>query len=192
MTTSHLIWYVARSAGLVAWALLALTVLWGLALSTRSMRRWVKPAWVLDLHRGLAGLTVVFLVVHVAAIMMDSYVSFGLIDVLVPLASHWHPVAVAWGVVAMYLLVAVEITSLVRTRLPYRMWRAVHVATIPLFAVATIHGFSAGTDRSSMVVIFVGAAVVVTVASLLCVRAARTSVGTLPREKDARVPAGAR
>ena len=66
----------------------------------------VTPAWVLDLHRFLGGLATVFVCVHVAAVVFDSYVAFGLADVLVPLASSWHPVAVAWGVVALYLLLA--------------------------------------------------------------------------------------
>jgi hypothetical protein len=57
-------------------------------------------------------LGVVFTAVHVAAIVADSYVHFGLVDVLVPLAATWHPLAVAWGIVGLYLLLAVEITSL--------------------------------------------------------------------------------
>ncbi|HEY0396749.1 MAG TPA: ferredoxin-NADPH reductase, partial [Acidimicrobiia bacterium] len=53
-------WYVARSAGLVAWALLAASVLWGLALSTKILSPKVRPNWILDLHRWLGGLALVF------------------------------------------------------------------------------------------------------------------------------------
>src|ERR1700682_5890473 len=129
MSQSHLWWYTARAAGLVAWALLTASVVWGLALSTHVLGRKPRPVWLLDLHRALGGLAVIFTGIHVVGIMLDSYVHFGLSEVLVPLASAWHPVAVAWGIVAFYLLTAVEVTSLARRRLPNRFWRRVHFAS---------------------------------------------------------------
>src|SRR5579862_3717867 len=107
-------WYVARSAGLVAWALLAGAVAWGLLMTSKALHRRVKNSWLLDLHRWLGGLALTFTGIHVVAIMLDSYVHFGLASALVPLAAKWHPVAVAWGVVSLYFLAAVEVTSLLR------------------------------------------------------------------------------
>jgi hypothetical protein len=77
--------------------------------------------------------------------------------VLVPFASTWHPLAVAWGVVALYLLLAVEITSLLRARLSQRVWRGVHFASFGLFVTATIHGLAAGTDTTRLVAVLVAA-----------------------------------
>src|SRR5204862_328066 len=79
-------------------------VLWGLVLSTKLLGKRPRANWVLDLHRFLGGAAVVFTGIHVASIVLDSYVHFGLVDVLVPLASSSHPVAVAWGIVALYLV----------------------------------------------------------------------------------------
>ena len=78
------------------------------------------PAWLLSLHRYLGALALVFVGVHVAAILLDSYTDFGITDVLVPFTGSWHPLAVAWGIVGMYLLVAIEITSLLRHRMSKR------------------------------------------------------------------------
>lgn len=139
-------WYVARAGGLVAWALLAASVLWGLALTTRAFAGRAAPRWLLDLHRFLGGLSVVFVGVHLTGVVADSFVHFGPAAVLVPLASSWHPVWVAWGIVAFYLLLAVEVTSLLRRSLPPRLWRAVHALSFPLFVVATVHVLLAGTD----------------------------------------------
>jgi hypothetical protein len=83
-------------------------------LSTKVTGKRPRPNWTLDLHRFLGGLALVFTAVHVLAIIADSYVSFGLTQVLVPLTSTWHPVAVAWGIEGLYLLAAVEVTSLLR------------------------------------------------------------------------------
>jgi DMSO/TMAO reductase YedYZ heme-binding membrane subunit len=91
---------------------------------------------------------VAFVGVHLAAIVADTYVHFGLADVLVPLASTWRPGDVAWGVVALYLLVAVEVTSLLRHRLRRAWWRATHRLSIPLFVLATVHALLAGTDTA--------------------------------------------
>jgi predicted ferric reductase len=145
---NELWWYVARSSGIVAWALVAGSVLWGLFISTKALAGRVRPNWMLDLHRFLGGAGVVFVGVHVLALVLDNYVHFGLVSLLVPFASTWHPVAVAWGIVAMYLLLAVEITSLLRRRLSPRLWRMTHALAFPLFALSTIHGLTAGTDRT--------------------------------------------
>lgn len=177
MSQSHLWWYAARAAGLVAWALLTASVAWGLALSTRALGRRPRPAWLLDLHRALGGLAVIFTAVHVVAIMLDSYVHFGLSEVLVPFASSWHPVAVAWGIAAFYLLAAVELTSLARRHLPKRVWRRVHDASFPLFVFATVHGLSAGTDTKTGLAAMVTGAALVPVFVLVAIRLQRRGVG---------------
>lgn len=163
-------WYVARSSGLVAWALLAGAVVWGLLMTSKLVRRWVKNSWLLDLHRWLGGLALVFTGVHVVAILGDSYVHFGLASVLIPFASHWHPLAVAWGVASLYLLAAVELTSLARRRLPHRLWRRLHLLSFPLFVTSTIHGLSAGTDGRTDLAIITALLTVAAVAVLTALR----------------------
>ena len=149
---AKLTWYAARASGLVAWALVTASILWGLALSTRLIRRPGAPAWLLDLHKFLGTLSVVFVAVHVLALWADSYVHFGQRELFVPMASEWRPGAVAWGIVATYLLVAIELTSWAMRRLPRRLWRAVHLASFPLFVAATVHGFTAGADNTNVAV----------------------------------------
>ncbi|MBK9180689.1 MAG: ferric reductase-like transmembrane domain-containing protein [Acidimicrobiales bacterium] len=142
-------WYVARASGIVAWALAAASVLWGLALSTRALGSKPRAPWLLDLHRFLGGLTVAFVGVHLVGLAADSYTHWGLADLFVPLASAWKPVAVAWGIVAFYLLVAVEVTSLLMKRLPRRVWHGVHLLSYGVYVLGTVHLFTAGTDRAN-------------------------------------------
>ncbi len=168
--TGTLPWYVARASGLVAWSLLAASVVWGLLMSSKLMRRQVKSSWLLDLHRWLGGLALVFTGVHVAAIMGDSYVHFGIASVLVPLATHWHPVAVAWGIASLYLLAAVELTSLLRRHLNHRLWRRVHFLSFPLFVASTVHGISAGTDGRKPMIVVTALLTTAAVAALAAVR----------------------
>jgi len=138
-------WFVARASGIVAWVLITASVLWGLSVSIR-LTRTPKPAWMLDLHRFLGGLAVAFTGVHLAGLVADSYVQFGPSELLVPFASAWKPGPVAWGIVAMYLLLAVELSSLAMRRLPRKLWHAVHFSSYLIFALVTIHMFAAGSE----------------------------------------------
>lgn len=146
-------WYVSRSTGIVAWALLALAVLWGLALSTRALGKRTPAPWLLDVHRFLGGLAVIFTVVHFVTLSFDPWMSseygYTITQAFVPFASSWKPGPMAWGIVAFYLLLAVELTSLIKNRLPQKFWRGVHMASYPLYAMATIHLLTAGSDNQN-------------------------------------------
>lgn len=139
-------WFAARSGGIVAWALVTLSVCWGLFLSTKAAAKASQPAKLLDLHRFLGGLSVTFTAVHVVGLVGDSYVEFGWLEILVPWASEWKPTAVAWGVIAFWLLIAVELTSLFMKKMPRAVWRQVHRASFGLYIFSTVHGIQAGSD----------------------------------------------
>jgi predicted ferric reductase len=166
----QLSWYVARATGYVAWALLTSSVITGLLFSARLTRRHPTPAWVLDLHRFLAGAAVAFTGLHIAGLVADNYVHFGVADVLVPYATGWRTGAVALGIVAMYLLAAVEISSLLMRRLPRRLWRSIHLSSFVSFWLATFHLLTAGTDAENPASKIATAVVVATVVFLTLVR----------------------
>lgn len=146
-------WYVARSTGIVAWALAAASVVWGLLLSTRSARGLAKPSWVLDLHRFLGGITLVAVAAHMGALVGDSFVHFGVADLLVPGQSAWKTVPVATGIVAFWLLALVEVTSLVKKRLPNKVWARIHLLSFAVYVLTTVHFLQAGTERSNAIVL---------------------------------------
>ena len=171
-------WLVTRSSGVVAWALIVASAVWGLLLATRVLGRKASPAWLLSLHRYLGALAVIFTAVHVVAIVADQYVDFGLTEVLVPFASSWEPFAVALGTVGMYLLAAVQITSLLRSHLSQSAWRRVHLLSYALFATTTVHALMAGTDANALlptgVAVIFGAAAVFTGATMWWARTEAT------------------
>ncbi len=144
-------WYLARASGLVAWAALVATIVWGVLLATRLLRPHDRPAWMTDLHRWFGGLALATTTLHLVALVADSNVHFGLTDLLVPFASDWRPGAVAVGVAALYLLVLVEVSSLLRPRLSRRTWRLFHLASYPLAFAVPVHAALAGTDTTNAV-----------------------------------------
>lgn len=150
--TEKLAWYVSRASGLVAWLLVAASIVWGVTLSSRLLRRRGIPAWLLDLHRYLGLLSVIFTAVHLLGLVADNYVYFGWKELFVPMAVEWRPGPTAWGIVAFYILAAVQITSWLMRKMPRKYWHATHLLAYPLFVVGTVHGFQAGADRSNKLV----------------------------------------
>ncbi|HEX7521117.1 MAG TPA: hypothetical protein VF441_03560 [Acidimicrobiia bacterium] len=160
-------WWVVRATGLVAWCVVTAGIVWGLTLSAKVVRRRKVPAWLLDLHRYLGTLAVIFVAVHIGALAADGFVHFGLRELFVPMASGWRPVAVTFGIVAFYLLLIVELTSLMMNRLPRRVWHAIHLSSFAVLGAGTVHGVLAGADRGETLVQFAalsGLTVVLTLA----------------------------
>lgn len=181
-------WFLARASGMVTLGASGGSVIWGLLLSTRIVRRRSLPKWLLDLHRFLGGLTVAFLALHITALVADTFVHFGPADILVPFHSSWRTVAVAWGVLATYLLVAVEATSLLRRRLPKRLWARIHASSFVAFGLSVLHAATAGTDRSNRVFVALTFTMCIVVVFLTLVRVlSKTSpptVGQLRVDRD--------
>ena len=100
-----------------------------------------------EVHRFLAILTGVFIVLHGGALLLDTVVPFSLARELVPFTTAYRPFAVGLGVVAAELTAAVGISNALRSRLPHGVWRRVHYLTLAVWAFATLHGLLAGTDR---------------------------------------------
>lgn len=169
---AHLWWYLTRASGLVAWVMLSASVIWGILLSTKAFPGRRSPLWITAMHRWLAGLTVSFTAIHLAALLADSTLDFRPVDLVVPFASEWRPAAVALGVFAVWLLAAVQLTSLAIRRLPRRWWRAIHLTSYAAFWSTSMHAALAGTDATSPAYRVGAAASIVAVAWALMYRLA--------------------
>jgi predicted ferric reductase len=165
-------WFLTRASGIVAWLMLTASVIWGIVLSTKAFPDQRRPAWLLSVHRWLGGLTLSFFAIHIVAVISDSYVHFGLADVTVPYASDWKPGAVALGILAAWLLVAVELTSLAMRHLPRKVWRAVHLTSYIAFWLTAMHAAFAGADATKPMYQLTAAASIIAVAWALMYRVA--------------------
>ena len=143
-------WDVARAGGFTAYVLLTLAVVVGLALSTQlqSPSRWPRLINS-ELHNFLTLLSTIFLVVHVLAVWIDPFTSFGWNEIFIPLASHYRPEWMALGIVALYLGIAIGISTWLRPHIGYKLWRQLHVLTLGVFALAAVHGIGTGSDTQT-------------------------------------------
>ena len=144
------LWYATRAAGLVALLLLTASTLLGVLTAGRfSSARWPRFLTV-GLHRNIALLAGMFLVLHIVTIVVDSYTSVPLTAAFVPFASPYQRFWLALGAVALDLLIVLVATSLARARLGYRGWRLVHWCGYACWPVAVAHGAGAGTDERTL------------------------------------------
>ena len=139
----------SRASGIVTWGFLMASALWGILLTTRLLKPYDRPAWLLDLHSWLGTITIFGTGLHLASLVGDTYVHFGAADLFIPFATSWHPLAVAWGIIGIYLLVAVQGSSWLMKRIPKSTWRSIHLLSYALFTTVSIHSFAAGTDRAN-------------------------------------------
>ena len=148
MKTDPTFWILARSSGLLAYALLTSSVLAGLVLKSRPFGAALKAATVADLHRFLAMLGLGAVLAHASALVLDSTVHIGIGSLLVPGLAPYRPLWTGLGVLAAELMVVVYASFSLRKRIGARNWRRLHWATYLIFALATVHGLTAGTDSS--------------------------------------------
>jgi sulfoxide reductase heme-binding subunit YedZ len=140
------LWYLARGSGLVLLAVLTANLVLGIAIQGG----WHPGAWprfaVQAVHRNLALLAVVLLVIHVVTIELDPFVPVGWWAALVPFVSPYRPFWLGLGSLSLDLIAAVVVTSLLRSHLRLRWWRVIHWLTYLSWPVAVLHSLGTGTD----------------------------------------------
>ncbi len=105
-----------------------------------------------------------FLAVHVLTAVTDSYVSIRLAAVIVPFTSGYEPLPIGLGAVALDLGAAVLVTSLLRARIGWRLWRLVHWLGYASYPVAVAHSLTSAKDLRSGWLLAVTAGCVLAVA----------------------------
>lgn len=198
MTDSSILWYANRATGAVCLVLFTVVVLLGIAVRLRTRLPGLPRFGTVQLHRTLSLSATAFLALHITAAVVDSYVNITVLDVLVPFASDYQPLWLGLGTVALDLMLAVLITSLLRARMGHRTWRAVHWLVYAAWPIALLHGIGIGTDPGTAWMLWLTVtctAAVLTAFGIRIVQATRASGRTpsaLLRTAEVRTPEGAR
>jgi len=140
------LWYLTRGTGVVSLVLLTISIVLGVVTTVRfEHRNW--PRWIIEgLHRNVSLLVVLFIGIHVATTVIDGYAPIGWLDAVIPFRSPYRPLWLGLGALGLDLLLAVALTSVIRARLGYRLWRAVHWLAYACWPVALLHGLGTGSD----------------------------------------------
>ena len=139
-------WYLTRGSGAVALVLLTVALVLGIPIVRLANPTYAPRMVVQLLHRNASLLAIVFVAVHVVTTVADAFVTIRLVDAVVPFAAGYRPFWLGLGAISFDLLIAVTVTSLLRTRLSYRTWRGVHLSAYACWPIALIHGLGSGSD----------------------------------------------
>lgn len=142
-------WLASRSAGIVAFLLIAASVTLGLFMASGI---WRRPGMKRDLlkvhqHLALAGLTMIG--VHGVCLLGDKWLNPGIAGIAVPFTIPYRPLWVGLGILAGYLAALLGPTYFVRRRIGTRRWRLLHRATVAVYVLAVAHSLGSGTDGAS-------------------------------------------
>ncbi len=185
--SSTTLWYATRATGLMALVLFTLTMVMGITTTTRARaRNWPGFAQQ-EMHRRISMIAVVFLAIHVATSVLDTFVNISWAAVLIPFTSSYGRFWVGVGAIALDLMIAVFVTSLLRARMRPGTWRAVHWLAYLSWPVALAHTFGMGTDAGESWVIVLGVACVASVGAALAWRLRQASRQVAARSAQASV-----
>ena len=146
--SSPFMWYLNRGTGVTVMVLLSLTTVLGiLATGRRFTPLW--PRFVTQgFHRVLAGVSLALLGVHVVSAVVDEYVDIRWWQALAPVGATYKPVWLGMGTLALDFLAILTVTSVLRDRLPHRVWFVTHLLSYAAWLVAIVHGLGIGTDAN--------------------------------------------
>jgi predicted ferric reductase len=147
---NEILWYASRSTGTVSMVLLTGIVILGVVISGRGARTLQTATVVTALHRWLSLGMSVFLLLHITTAVIEGYVPISLVSVVLPFTSGYEPVWIGLGTLAFDVIIAIVVTSLLRERIPERIWRVVHWTAYALWPLAIVHSFMLGTANEPL------------------------------------------
>ena len=143
-------WYVARVSGITSYLLLVTLMLLGVGISSGYAFRLFGPIVAWRIHRATGITLMAFVFIHLGALLLDQFMNFSLLDVLVPFYSQFSPTYLSLGIIGFYLLLITMFSSIFMIVTKYKAWRFLHYLTFPAFVTLFIHGVFLGTDTSSL------------------------------------------
>ena len=164
-------WNVARTGGFTAYILLTLAVAIGLALTMQLQSPSYWPRLInSELHNFVTLLSVVFVSIHILAVWVDPFMRFGWNEVFIPFVSHYRATWMSLGIIALYLGIAIGISTWLRPLIGYSWWRRLHVLTLVVFGLVTLHGIATGSDTQIWWGLVIYGGSIALVGGLLCWR----------------------
>ena len=146
----YVFWLASRSAGIVAFVLVAASVLLGLYLAANVGRRRVPKRMLVKVHEQIALAALVAIAVHGLLLLGDKWLSPGIGGLVVPFTMSYRPVFTGIGQVAGALAFVLGLSFYARRRIGPRRWRKAHRLMPVVYCLGAVHALGAGSDGSGL------------------------------------------
>ena len=159
-------WFTSRATGIVALLLLTVVLVIGILVNRQGRLPGLPRFAVTDLHRNLSLLSVAFIAVHVFTAVLDTYVHIPLLSAVIPFASGYERLWLGLAAIALDLMLAMIVTSLLRGRLNRALWRTIHLLAYASWPLTFAHSIGASKDLQQgwLLLLAIGCAAFVAVA----------------------------
>lgn len=142
-------WELIRALGLTAYLLLFVTTALGMLLPLQLITGTTKAILTIA-HRLSAWLALILALMHGLLLMVDRTVPFPWTAIFFPSWTNLREFSYALGVITLYMLVIVLLSSDLIAVLGKKLWKKIHFLSYGAFVLAFIHGLWAGTDASTL------------------------------------------
>jgi predicted ferric reductase len=180
---SQITWHLIRSAGILSYVLLTVSMLWGLAVSSRAVNDWSPGVLTMLMHGTISWLALVLAMAHALLLLVDKYFSYQIAEILIPFTGPYRTFAVGLGIIGLWIMAAVSFSFWIKDRMGHRNWWWLHLASYLSFGLVTAHGLLAGTDSERLgirVLLLLG---VLTVSGLTAYRVYKARTKPAKRER---------
>lgn len=143
-------WFASRALGIVAIALLGLTVSLGLLMAGRLGQRPGLQARLKHFHEASALVTLALIAGHGGVLLLDGYLRPGVAGVALPFALSYRPLFTGIGIIAGWLALILGLSYYARRWIGAKTWRQLHRLMIVVYLLALGHVLGAGTDAASV------------------------------------------
>ena len=148
---STVLWYLSQGTGIVSLVLYTAVMLLGIAVVGQGRLPGLPRFSVVALHRSISLLAIVFLALHIGTAILDSYVNISAISAIIPFTSSYEPLWIGLGAVAVDMMIALVVTSLLRDRINPRVWRAVHWLAYAFWPLVIAHTIGLGSGSGALI-----------------------------------------
>jgi methionine sulfoxide reductase heme-binding subunit len=131
--------------GVIAMVLLTAVAVLGILVNRRVRLAGLPRYASLSAHRYVSLLALAFLAVHILTAVVGSYAGIGVPAAIIPFASAGDRLWIGVGAVASDLMLALVATSLLRSHVGRRTWRALHWLAYACWPAAMAHSIGIGT-----------------------------------------------
>ena len=142
-------WHLVRATGITAYGLLTLSMMWGIALSSRIVKSWSPGPVSMLLHGTVSWLALALSGIHAILLLFDKYYTYQISDIVVPFVGPYKPLAVGLGTSAFWLSLAIALSFSVKKWIGRKAWRWLHLTSYFSYLLVTAHVLMAGTDAGN-------------------------------------------
>ncbi len=142
-------WNLIRVSGFLSYFLLTISLAFGFLQSFSSLRS--KKADFLLIHQTSGWFGLLVILFHMMMLFFDHYVHYPIKSIMVPFISENEPFFSGLGTISFYLfLIIIGSSDFFMRKLGKRVWKRLHILSIPAWILMVIHGVSIGTDSSEI------------------------------------------